>query len=121
MGWRPISFDSNSALPRGCEPQSVSVKGENYSTTQKSSLRRHLNRFIRHPILQPHRMKRSLIPSFCACTLGLLLSPTNSQAAAINFDTLGDFTNNFSIALNSDAGKTNGLSESSGSGGILGS
>lgn len=66
-------------------------------------------------------MKRFLIPSFCACTIASLLCPTNSRAAAINFDTLGDFTNNFNIALNSDAGKTNGFSESSGSGGILGS
>jgi hypothetical protein len=66
-------------------------------------------------------MNRSVILTTCACTLAFLLTGTNSRAAAINFDTANDFTNNFSIALNSDAGKTNGLSESSGSGGILGS
>jgi PEP-CTERM motif len=66
-------------------------------------------------------MNRSIYLTACACTLAFLLTGTNSRAAAISFDALGDFTNNFNVAINSDLNKTSGFSESSGSGGILGS
>lgn len=65
-------------------------------------------------------MNRIVPPIVCVCVFELLAAANTARAAAINFDTPGDYLNNFNVAISTAAGSTSGVSESV-TGGISGS